>query len=1369
MKKKRFLLLGMLLVACLQMFAQFDASKTYTIRNNFEANKYMQDNSTGGVALAGKNTNSYWKFVSTGNTDCYYIQNASTGKYIQGYTGTEQEVAMGDNGVEYYVKADASGDFSGKWRLSCTANDPHDFSTNTLGLNYKNNNTVQSFTSVSGGNGRSVWVIEEEAMPTPDPVLLFEANKTYTIECNNQSGKFMQDNGDGYIVPAGKNNNSYWLFEATANDGCYYVKNAKTGKYMQKTSEYEVSVKTGDDPVEIYIKNDPAKGSNVFGLASTDRNPHDFADDNTWGCNYTSNYVQGFSAVLGGRPNSFWKIVEEAMPQPIQGLSSPYAGVAPAVGSEYYLYNVKTGKWMGDNHTNPDGTWTSHGELGPRGRDIELKAGNADGRFQLNPKLGHNYSINGSNLYMDTNDGVTNWIFTPVDVDGVTNCYTLSTPGGKAMGADANGYATSESGDIAENGNIWQLVSREQRLAAMQDGDDCSWLVLGGTFPVADSHREQDAYRVWSGDYGSNASGGDGFYHCNRVWELWGINDRDIYQDINVKNGKYKFKAQAIYVSTGNDDMNVDRYNEYLADPTGNTKGVVYANDETTPMINVYSLVTSERVDDRNTKEIASGVWAYNGTNEYSTNIFEGKGWTDEVEVEVKNGKLRVGAKVEDAGDSGWMLIDNFTLTYAGEIVVQDLTPYIEALDQAITNAENFNGETTDAIAAALASALDVAKNVDRTDADAMTNATTALEAALAKAQAVDVKALKATVALAVAEGITVPASVGEFIVNGTSNEIDTHLRLVRNLRKLNAIEKVDISLIECSEPANEEADYYLYNVGAGIFFSTTADWGTHIALDNPGMLIHFRPDGEWNGAAGRPVFHLSGNGWDGMNWQEEYWDKNGENKLAFVPVEGKDKVYNMCEWDNYNWHFVYDPAEDVCDGNTHYWNSVQKRDWNRNDYKDNPYAQWMLVSPAAYKAAMANASETKPLDVTYLIENPNFTKAKVNGYDNWDRGWTGVGDQMRGEGREPWTVIEWFENNANMTQTITGLTPGKYEVSCYGFYRDGSSDHEAEKVKNGEALIQNAFLTANGVQVALPSVTSEAGNMPGIGETRDGVSGEFACWPWQANQYFQTGLYKVTTPVVKVGADGQLTIGVESTYNGEAGSWVVVGNFRLTYLGGVVTIDENEDYVAQDVNDAVIVLKRTFATGDDDWNTFVVPFAISNDDLKAAFGNDVQVAEYSENSSDAHDVTVRFQTMSTPTVTANVPVLLKTKAAAGVYNFTGNVVSGNPVETGTNFDFVGNYAATMDVAPGDYFLNYKTIYKSEGATTLKGTRAYFKAKTAGARIVSLLIDEDDTTSINDEQMVKNESAAPVYNLKGQRVDKPTSGIYIQNGKKVVK
>ena len=179
----------------------------------------------------------------------------------------------------------------------------------------------------------------------------FDVSKVYTIESNNNVGKYMQDNGDGYIVTGALNANSYWEFEATGNDGCYYVKNAKTGKYMQQTSEYEVSVKTGDTSVEIYIKNDPDKSANVYGMASTDRNPHDFTSDDTYGANYNggTGVVQGFSAALGARPNSFWKIIGHSFTNGVCSDDCKEKYQAPALVDGWYeLTNAGNVEWIGD-------------------------------------------------------------------------------------------------------------------------------------------------------------------------------------------------------------------------------------------------------------------------------------------------------------------------------------------------------------------------------------------------------------------------------------------------------------------------------------------------------------------------------------------------------------------------------------------------------------------------------------------------------------------------------------------------------------------------------------------------------------------------------------------------------------------------------------------------------------------------------------------------------------------------------------------------------------------------------------------------------------------------------------------------------------
>lgn len=1307
----------------------------------------------------------------------------------------------------------------------------------------------------------------------------FSADKTYVISNHNDANVYMQDNGTGGVASGSFNDNSYWIFESTGNTDCYYVKNAVTEKYMQSTKTSGETVATGTSPVEICVKLCTVEGENMYGFASTDQTTYDFTSG-TIGANWDNSRVQGFAATAGTNHKSFWKVVEQAMPQPVDDPDNLISLTGTKIGADddIYLFNIDKNVWLQNNDWNTN-YWTTRAEAGTRGFDINLTISN--GGWVMNPKFGNNHSINYSGYYLDTNEAVSVWTFTPTSRDGYENVYRINS-------SDTQ-LSVNDSKSLVANGSAqdWQLLTRAERiaqLAAATSAVDASWLIKSPDFANAD-----ERFSAWTitrpmdGSEAVREGDSSPSYSCNRILRVSKARGASVLQTITgVPNGYYALSAQGAYSPCAFELGPTNRRNW----ETGNMEIIahLYMNEHTIDLPSIYS--ESKLASESGFQKSVSGKdgeptkYFPGGINQISRDIFEGYYKTGTIIVNVTDGTLTLGVKVDNIAkdDQGreWFVIDNFKLTYYGDLGA--------ALTNAIAEGEAFTGNTTEALANALANAIATGKAVlaSPTDANEIIEAAEAITSALNAAKAVDVTLLMQTIALAEAEGITIPTSVSDYLANGTSNEIEVNLRLLRNLRKLNAIDKVDISMIECSEPTNVEADYYLYNVGAGIFFSTTADWGTHIALDNPGMLIHFRPDGEWSGAEGRPVFHLSGNGWNGMNWEEEYWDKDGINKLAFVPVEGKEKVYHMCEWDNYDWHFVYDPAEDICDQNTHYWNAVQKRNWSRDTYKDNPYAQWMLVSPAAYKAAMANASEAKPLDVSHLINNPNFSKAKVDGNDNWDRGWTGIGGQMRGEDREPWMVIEWFEADANMKQTIEGLRPGMYKLSVNGFYRDGSTDNEVAKVASSQALIQNASLVAytnedNKVTSLLPNVTSEAGKMPGVGETRDGVTGEFVIWPWQANEYFQTGLYKTTTPIINVGSNGQLTIGIESTYNKETGSWIVVDNFRLTYLGEspyqtmsivgdftggwpngddwsmakhmvqdaenpniwtyviedfyaegrkyeykaaandswdgyklpdglanadfvfgtegypaghyrlvftvnistnelsldvqkpTVTISENANYVASATEDALILLNRSFAN-EGAWNTFVVPFAISNAELKRAFGNDVEVAEYTEESADANNVTVRFQTMGTPAITANLPVLLQTNTTETNFLFKSDIIEVTPIAEGTNFDFVGSYAAETTIPNGEFFLSGNKIYKSEGKTTLKGTRAYFKAKTAGARIATLLFDNEGmTTAISENFKVKSEKPATIYDLQGRKLSTVKKGVYIVDGKKVVK
>jgi hypothetical protein len=243
----------------------------------------------------------------------------------------------------------------------------------------------------------------------------------------------------------------------------------------------------------------------------------------------------------------------------------------------------------------------------------------------------------------------------------------------------------------------------------------------------------------------------------------------------------------------------------------------------------------------------------------------------------------------------------------------------------------------------------------------------------------------------------------------------------------------------------------------------------------------------------------------------------------------------------------------------------------------------------------------------------------------------------------------------------------------------------------------------------------------------------------------------------------------------GAAGNYILSieqnGNAHLTDVSLVkaasatMTLSEGSEYVATDrVYYEEVVMTRSIK-GDDTWNTFVVPFDISNEELKTAFGEDVAVAEFSENSSDANAVEVAFNAMTTPAITANTPVLLKGNAGSS-FTFNGKLIkTGEAKVSGNNVDFVGTYAP-ITIMAGNYYISSNKLWKSNGEATIKGTRAYLQVKEETSGDVKLFID-DIETSISEINVVSENGV--IYNLAGQRISKVQKGINIVNGKKILK
>ena len=138
-------------------------------------------------------------------------------------------------------------------------------------------------------------------------------------------------------------------------------------------------------------------------------------------------------------------------------------------------------------------------------------------------------------------------------------------------------------------------------------------------------------------------------------------------------------------------------------------------------------------------------------------------------------------------------------------------------------------------------------------------------------------------------------------------------------------------------------------------------------------------------------------------------------------------------------------------------------------------------------------------------------------------------------------------------------------------------------------------------------------------------------------------------------------------------------------------------------------------------------------------------------------------------TIPANTPVLLN---GSGAQTFTGSDVAVDADATNTNGSMTGVFASAA-VPTGSYVLQdgEKGIgfYKVDSdPITINPFRAYL---TASAGVHSLTVDyqngeETGIQTVDNAQQAKDNA---IFDLSGRRVVKAQKGIYIVNGKKIVK
>lgn len=225
--------------------------------------------------------------------------------------------------------------------------------------------------------------------------------------------------------------------------------------------------------------------------------------------------------------------------------------------------------------------------------------------------------------------------------------------------------------------------------------------------------------------------------------------------------------------------------------------------------------------------------------------------------------------------------------------------------------------------------------------------------------------------------------------------------------------------------------------------------------------------------------------------------------------------------------------------------------------------------------------------------------------------------------------------------------------------------------------------------------------------------------------------------------------------------------DFDLEVFDGVVLYEESTENPKAASNVNVKVL-RTIEAGE--WSTICLPFDMTAAQVKAAFGDDVELKDFdcAEATSDA--ISVKF--VDATAIAKNTPYLIK--VSSDISEFTADAVTikngsiKKEDEDGNQFKGTHKKATVPDEA---LFINGNKFYYSTGKTKINAFRCWFvfteilDAYYDAGR--SIIIDfGDDTTGINAIHQLPNDGN--YYNLKGQRVEKPSKGIYILNGKKVV-
>ncbi len=235
------------------------------------------------------------------------------------------------------------------------------------------------------------------------------------------------------------------------------------------------------------------------------------------------------------------------------------------------------------------------------------------------------------------------------------------------------------------------------------------------------------------------------------------------------------------------------------------------------------------------------------------------------------------------------------------------------------------------------------------------------------------------------------------------------------------------------------------------------------------------------------------------------------------------------------------------------------------------------------------------------------------------------------------------------------------------------------------------------------------------------------------------------------------------------------------------VSISQTDGYIYEAKNNTTVTLTKPLQANV--WNAICLPFSMTEQQVRNAFGKDARIAEFKKVDESGKKAVASFGMHYYQLITAGKPCLIKPSQVNDTYTIKGVTIDAEQAltiaDSNKKFDFVGTYAPTT-MPVNSHFLgsNDGKLYYITADKEISGLKAFFQPVSTSNAKLSIAFDSTDndfdnnTTGIEaikdymDQDAANSSANKGIYNINGQFMGTNPAilpqGIYVKNGKKFI-